>query len=331
MKSIVGFAAIVGALATSPALAQASYSNLYVFGDSLVDSGNAFLATGGAEAPPANGYFFGRFSNGYNFADYLSLDLVGTPTSPGLIGGNNFGVGGATTATIPGAQSPSFLQQVGLYNQVVGQPIASDALVLLTFGGNDVRRTISTGGPVDFSTAGQEFGTGLASLYALGARNFLITGSPDIALLPRSVSDAGAVPGRLDELTFRSQQINATLSGVSSAFAAQTGADVTYFDLFGFEQTLRADPTSFGLPSNLNLTDPCQIIGGGVPQFNNCAGSIYFDAIHPTTSIHRIIASAMGAQLGAVPEPATWLMMILGFGFVGGSLRTARRKVALPA
>ena len=329
MKSIVGFAAFLGAVATGPASAQASYSEVFVFGDSLVDSGNAFLATGGSEAPLADGYFFGRFSNGYNFADYLSLDLVGTPASPALIGGNNFAVGGATTAAIPGMQSPSFLQQIGLYNQLGRQPIASEALVLLTFGGNDVRRTIGTGGAVDFTTAGQEFATGLASLYAFGARNFLITGSPDIALLPRSISDAGAIAGRLDEITFRSQQINATIAGASSLFAAQTDANVTYFDLFAFEQTLRADPSGFGLPSTLNLDDPCQIIGGGVPQLGTCANSIYFDAIHPTTTIHRTIATAMQAQLGAVPEAATWLMMILGFGFVGGSLRTARRRAAL--
>ena len=30
--------------------------------------------------------------------------------------------------------------------------------------------------------------------------------------------------------------------------------------------------------------------------------------------------------MAAVPEPATWLMMILGFGFVGGAMRAKRRK-----
>ncbi|MEE4207999.1 MAG: PEPxxWA-CTERM sorting domain-containing protein [Parvularcula sp.] len=28
----------------------------------------------------------------------------------------------------------------------------------------------------------------------------------------------------------------------------------------------------------------------------------------------------------AVPEPATWLMMILGLGFIGASIRTAKRR-----
>ena len=30
---------------------------------------------------------------------------------------------------------------------------------------------------------------------------------------------------------------------------------------------------------------------------------------------------------GAVPEPATWAMMLLGFGFVGAAMRSARRRL----
>ena len=29
---------------------------------------------------------------------------------------------------------------------------------------------------------------------------------------------------------------------------------------------------------------------------------------------------------GSVPEPSTWAMMLLGFGFVGGAMRAKRRK-----
>jgi len=66
----------------SPASA---YSELLVFGDSLVDSGNArigAIAMGLPDpAPPELGYFQGRFSNGYNFADYLSLGYWGAPAT----------------------------------------------------------------------------------------------------------------------------------------------------------------------------------------------------------------------------------------------------------
>lgn len=32
------------------------------------------------------------------------------------------------------------------------------------------------------------------------------------------------------------------------------------------------------------------------------------------------------AEVGAVPEPSTWAMMLLGFGFVGGAMRSAKRR-----
>ena len=35
------------------------------------------------------------------------------------------------------------------------------------------------------------------------------------------------------------------------------------------------------------------------------------------------------ANVAAVPEPATWLMMILGLGFVGGAMRAARGRQRL--
>lgn len=334
MRLFVRLAVIFACLIATPTFAQTSYSRLYVFGDSLVDSGNAHLATFGTEAPAANGYFLGRFSNGPNFADYLSLALFNTPATPALLGGTNVAVGGATAELGLSFPSPSFLEQVALFG-ALGQPIPDDALVLVTFGGNDVRRTIFTGGPVDFTAANSSFATGLNLLYTAGARNFLITGTADIGLLPRSAEDAGAIPGRLDELTTRSQQISRLFKDTSGAFAGLTGAEVTYFNLFSFEHAVRANPAAFGLPPNLNLADPCQILGAGVPQLANCAGSLYFDKIHPTTIAHQAVAGAMLTRLserpGSIPEPSTWLMMIVGFGFLGSRLRVARREAAWAA
>ncbi|WP_435876842.1 SGNH/GDSL hydrolase family protein [Sphingomonas quercus] len=321
------------ALVVAPcASAQAvNYSGLYVFGDSLVDAGNAFLATGGAEASPINGYYQGRFSNGYNFADYLSLAISGTPTQPALIGGTNVAVGGADAETKPGEVSPSFISQIGLYSGTLGNgPIASDALVLVTFGGNDVRDTIATGGAIDFTAAANDFATGLNLLYALGARNFVITGSPDIGLLPASLAATGGNAVRLGELTDRSMQISDLFEAKTAAFDMLAGVNASFFDLFGYEHDLLADPTAFGLPAGLDTTTPCQIPLGGSPQLANCANSLYFDGIHPTTIVHQAIAGAILAQLDApaVPEPAAWLTMILGFGGIGVALR--RQRLAMP-
>ncbi len=70
-----------------------AYSAVYVFGDSLVDPGNALKLAewyGGLpftdlpEGAPteADGYFKGRFSNGYTFADLVTNKAIGLVTKP---------------------------------------------------------------------------------------------------------------------------------------------------------------------------------------------------------------------------------------------------------
>src|SRR5215210_4398344 len=70
-----------------------TYTGVYVFGDSLVDSGNALkLAQWYGDltfsdlpdgAPTAElGYYKGRFSDGYNFADLVSNKAIGVVSQP---------------------------------------------------------------------------------------------------------------------------------------------------------------------------------------------------------------------------------------------------------
>lgn len=331
MKKLIGWLAACALFATPSAWASnGSYSGLYVFGDSLVDSGNAYFGTGGAEASPANGYFLGRFSNGFNFADYLNVMISHTLATPLAAGGRNVAVGGATAQYVPGEESPSFLAQLKLYKDNVGLPIDSNALVLLTFGGNDVRDTILTGGSIDFTPALTDYVKGVNALYLAGARNFLIVGAPDIGLLPVSIYTAGGIPGRLGELTQRSEQISAGLSTITAGLAGVPGVEAKYFDLFGYEHDLLANPTAYGLPATLDSSVPCQTPGTGVPQLAQCANSLYFDGIHPTTQVHKAIATAIAGQLGisAVPEGQVWVLLILGFGGAGAALRRRRALAA---
>lgn len=56
----------------------------------------------------------------------------------------------------------------------------------------------------------------------------------------------------------------------------------------------------------------------GISIWNNDAGGIGFDNL-------KFDVRSTG---GTVPEPATWAMMIIGFGLIGGAMR--RKKAALP-
>ncbi|NJC34508.1 outer membrane lipase/esterase [Sphingomonas jejuensis] len=324
---IAGCAATIGLALAAPAGAQ-NYSNLFVFGDSLVDSGNARaarLAVGGVDpAPPAQGYFEGRFSNGYNFADYLSLGLFNTPATASALGGLNFSVGGAQAAEVPGDASPSFAEQIASF-QGSGLSFNPDSLVLLTFGGNDVRRELGRVATIpnyvpDFSETLAAFSTGVSDLIGLGARNIIVTGLPDIGQIPVVTALGSADLSRTGtQLSFG---LNQALAQQTSLLGAQAGLQLSFFDLFAFQQALYADPTAAGLPANLNTRTPCLAVPGAAPT---CTGFVYFDGIHPTTQVHAVIGDALVAQAQAVPEPATWAMMIAGFGAVGLTLRARRR------
>lgn len=324
-------------LAASPASA-ASYLNLYVFGDSLVDSGNAQAlraAAGGADPSPASaGYYEGRFSNGYNFADYLSLAIGSGPATASAYNGTNFSVGGAQARDVVGDASPSFADQLAAF-AASGKTIDSQSLVLVTFGGNDVRSELAKVGAdpsyqPDFTQTLTAFRAGLDTLYADGARNFIVTGLPNIGQIPAvtdfnspALSAAGTILSRrlntgFDIVTGRDDLVG--IDDIVASFGAATGANANFYDLFTAQQQIYANPTAYGLPANLNTKAACIRVPNAVPA---CDGLVYFDTIHPTTQLHRAIASGLEAQLGiaAVPEPASWMLMIIGFGAVGGALR----------
>ena len=71
---------VFGALVTTSAWADRDtkrYTSVTVFGDSLVDAGNLYIADGGTRPDPALGYFQHRFTNGFDYPDLLSIDLFG--------------------------------------------------------------------------------------------------------------------------------------------------------------------------------------------------------------------------------------------------------------
>jgi outer membrane lipase/esterase len=344
-RTLIATALIVApaALASTPA-AAATYLNLYVFGDSLVDSGNAQAlraAAGGADpAPAAAGYYNGRFSNGYNFADYLSMAIGTGPATAAAYGGTNFAVGGAQAREVVGDASPSFADQLASF-AVSGKTIDSRSLVLVTFGGNDVRSELAKVGAdptyqPDFTQTLAAFRAGLDTLYADGARNFIVTGLPNIGQIPAvtdfnspALSAAGTILSRrlntgFDIATGRDDLVG--IDDIVASFGAATGANAAFYDLFGAQQQIYANPTAYGLPSTLNTRAACIRVPGAVPA---CDGLVYFDTIHPTTQLHSAIASGIEAQLGvaAVPEPASWALMILGFGAVGGAMRRRRHTL----
>ena len=328
------FAAVAMLAGSVPAHAQSAFSDLFVFGDSLVDSGNARaarLVAGGVDpAPSALGYFEGRFSNGFNFADQLSLDLLGTPATAFAFGGTNFSVGGAQAAEVAGDASPSFSEQLALL-AASGRTISSTSLVLVTFGGNDVRTQIARaamtpGYQPTLAPAISALNAGLQSMIDRGARNIVVTGLPDIGQIPIVTQLGSSTLSNLG--TTLSFNLNQSFDAAVGSLADRTGYNLQFFDLFGYQADIYADPAAFGLPAALDTRRACLQVAGAAPT---CGGFVYFDTIHPTRQLHEAIADGITAQVTAVPEPGNWVLLIVGFGLVGGALRrrdAVRRSVA---
>jgi outer membrane lipase/esterase len=194
LKLLRGFA-LFFALLYLPFPAYAfSFSNLYVFGDSLSDQGNISTLTGGA-IPPAeytDGSTTGRFTNGKNYVDYLAQDL-GLTVTPSLLGGTNYAYGGArTNYHILPPPALSLIQQRDAYLAHLGGGKADpNALYIVWAGANnlsDILTNLQTN-PLynpypDLASAGADIAGVIASLAASGVRHIIAPNIPDLGLVP---------------------------------------------------------------------------------------------------------------------------------------------------
>jgi Ca2+-binding RTX toxin-like protein/phospholipase/lecithinase/hemolysin len=199
-----------------------AYTAVHVFGDSLVDAGNAlklaqtynslpFAALPDGAPTAGKGYFEGRFTNGYTFADLITNKYVGVPSKPvfpfgyeepwlGLslpfvsepTGSNlNWAYGGAQI--IQGNEAvPDMDSQTDAHRDAVDGAADPTGLHLVTFGGNDVRELVGTSGSITapataqsaLQAAAAELFDELQQLISIGARHILVTGVPDVGIIP---------------------------------------------------------------------------------------------------------------------------------------------------
>ncbi len=280
---------------------------VYTFGDSLVDAGNVFVATGGATPSPAQGYFQGRFTNGYDYTDHLQIALTGAPTAPSLPGGLNFGWGGsrAVGPAFGGFPTPGMPQQLGAYLAASGGLGDPTGIYVINFGGNDAfgLGTGDTGGlsPAAFvALATANIVDAVTTLDSIGAGTILVTGNP--------VGNAAGFA------------LDGALQAALDALEPGLNAKLVRFSYYDFYTRLLSDPTAYNFPAVIDTVTPCIAVRPVIAGTIDCTGYFSFDGIHFTDQVQRAIARDVVNQL-AVPEPATWGMMIIGFGAVGFALR----------
>ncbi len=313
------------------------YSGLYVFGDSLADSGNnaiLFDTVGGprttvpivvgqngvnAQYVPTYPYTpSNNYSNGPVWSQQFA-QMAGFSATPSLLGGNNYAFGGARIGSTSTSFPVSLPGQVALF--LGSHPTApGDALYIIEGGGNDVRDAFAAvAGGGSASAIINAYITNmvgmLTSLYNAGGRDFVVWNNADLSVSPaiKSLNDPAAVTLALNLTTTMNGQLNTALDSVS----LNPGLVLTRFDIFGLVNQIVANPANFGLT---NASDPCAVDPACVGNATTASGYFFWDGIHPTTAADAIIARSL---LAAIPEPNSLVLVLLGLFL----LRCASQRV----
>lgn len=311
----------LGVVSATPAWASRDterYTSVTVFGDSLVDAGNLYIANGGTRPDPKLGYFQNRFTNGYDYPDLLSIDLFGLPTTPSLAGGTNFAFGGARVVDT-GDGIPDLEAQISAFT-ASGRPIDTNGLYILNFGGNDVfgakgvfgqEGAIGSFPTIDayLRAAASQYVAGVQTLNDLGARNIFMTDFP-LAGDPFTIA------------------ANGYLTAAIATLSLDADTDLLFYSLSDFNRRALTNSSSLGLPpqrADIN----CLEAGA---QATGCVGIFSFDGVHPTAAVQAAGYRDINQRFSltsVVPEPSTWAMMLVGFGLLSACLRYRRRSTKI--
>ena len=284
-----------------------NYDAFVVFGDSISDTGNAWMLTKSAgidpalppSEPPHETYFRGRFSNGPVMFEHLwdklnknggsivpSLAITQLP--PRTAVSFAFGTSGtdATCAPVPG-----LLCQVALFAQsLIGTQPSKRTLYAIFSGGTDVLSAPNPFDPAVVDAVVAHVSQAVQQLYQLGARDVIVVNMPNLGLAPLVAP----------ELKFAFDQVskrhNAELaSELSTLSGTLPGIRIIPVDAYSHVQSLvAASAFDFTTPALDPVNSVC-LFDGAVPTGINChdvptfkvdRSYFFWDVEHPTKAAH---------------------------------------------
>jgi phospholipase/lecithinase/hemolysin len=309
------------------------YDNLYVFGDSLSDTGNDLALTKAQRISPAippseaphRTYYKGRFSNGAVAVEYLwqsirndtkaSLTPFFSKKGLALKGAVNFAFGGSTSGYIsqtPGQfYVPGVLGQIDLFRIVLNkQQSQARTLYLIWTGANDYL-AVPPAQVAQPSEVIANITKAVETLYALGARDFMILNLPDLGQTPLAIALG---PQQADALSALAKAHNDLLVSTHDDLVARLeGTRITLVDIFSITQHLLSKGEVLASPPALAIISPetgavdCLFRNPSTcPDVNLTAHTppVYFwDVMHPTTLVHGFYGKAMFESLSKEQAP----------------------------
>ncbi len=300
--SVLAVASIVMSLAVIAAIPTYAHArshgrrsappNVYIFGDSISDNGNAKLSF--PDYFPA--YYFlppfagDGFSNGPMWPDYLG-EMIGNPILPAAKGGTNYAIGGATISpenyynVIPAitgfAQVDQFLADHG----GVADP---KGIYVVWLGNNDIDP------PAEFTEWNfEQLEVMIDRLHDAGARQFLVPNLFDIGALPVITTVVGD-PVYAQQLTEMTILWNDLLEGLPARYP---DSKVRISDSYGLKKMVDEYPRLFGFT---NTTQSCLEMLSWTETGDLCSDLEhywYIDGAHFNTKGERLVASLFALDL----------------------------------
>ena len=282
--------------------ADTAFSQVYIFGDSLSDTGNAASVVG--DLPPP--YYMNRVSNGPVAVEVLAAKLGHTAEASlhffGAEVGSNYAVAGANAI---GDKLEDLSTQIISFQANHGFVAPADALYVIIIGGNDLRDTRKvadlTIAESIVHAAAAEVQHAVENLVQSGARSFLLINAPNIGLIPETRLIASIFNNT--ELVKRTSKLSKLYRTVLHDMAEQLKVDhdisIVEPDLFKFFNKLVKKADTYGFS---NATDACfsTVTLSFHPDCNdglNIDQFVFIDEIHPTARAHALIGEAFYESL----------------------------------
>ena len=305
-QDVAAAAASAAPVAPTTAAPGAPFSAMYVFGDSLSDTGNVSLATAG-QVPVSPPYADRSFTNGPVWAQDLAHSIGLPALQPSLAGGTDFAYGGAETGQTPvHTLNPTDLSsQYAQFTSQVSSP-QPGALYALWIGSNDVLDIADNASltpaqqQADVAAAVNNESAVIHALAARGAQDFLVLNVPDLGKTPQETAHGAAAAQTASSLaSLYDQDLAAALQPLQASGALK----IDLVDTFTVLNQVEANPAAYGFTDVTqpvwtgNLTSS----SSGTLQASGAAQNqyLFFDSLHPTAQAHATLAAGIAQNLTA--------------------------------
>lgn len=263
---------------------------IYIFGDSLHDTGNLKKLTNGEF--PSKAYFDGRFSNGPVYCEYLAETLSKKNNRHIML--KNYAVGGALTNYVNGysPKSTSLMEQIGAEDF----SFTENDLVILGCGANnygffiDIKQFPFIHLKRLYNLA-DDLKLCVQKIIDKGAKHILLFNVPNIFMAPvkRKLSPlfkllaAPLISNSLDKTNKKIEKFVNSIDGKITT--------IVLFDVYKLFKEALSSPEKFDFKySDFYVIPGLGRYDGEIANNRNHEEYLFWDFVHPTTKGHKLLS-----------------------------------------